>query len=195
MLPSVIIDVLLRFTGLNRHIKYVLYLCLLFGLLTTESMASRDGRLGLTSTGEVHIRLVINQGIQVSNLKDIEISVDTLTSSDIVVTQRFCVRGNTDGLYTMTAFSDRGGSNPFTISSSSGNEISYQLYFRSDLAKSIGDTMKPNVPSRLYQLNNDGVNCNGQDNAEIRLVIPSEQINQASDKEYNGFLNLTVAIE
>lgn len=177
------------------RIKYFVHLCLLVGLFTTESMASRDGRVGPTSTGEVHIRLVINQGIQVSNLKDIEISVDTLTSSDIEVTQSFCVRGNTDGLYSMTAFSDRGGSNPFSISSRSKNEIDYQLYFRSNLAKSVGDQMKPNVPSRLYQLNNDGVNCNGQDNAEIRLVIPAEQINQASDKEYNGFLNLTVAIE
>lgn len=177
------------------HRKFILPLCFIFGFISYESMASRDGRVGATSTGEIHIRLEINQGIQVSNLEDIEITVDTLTSSDVNVSKRFCVRGNTEGLYSMTAFSDRGGSRPFSISSAAQDEIDFKLYFRSDLSRSVGDQLQPNVPSRLYQLNNDGVNCNGQDNAEISLVIPAAQINQARDSEYRGFLNLTVAIE
>lgn len=177
------------------HRKFIFPLYLIFGLFCYESLASRDGRVGATSTGEIHISLKINQGIQVSNLEDIEITVDTLTKSDVIVARRFCIRGNTEGLYSMTAFSDRGGSRPFSMSSASQDEIDFKLYFRSDLSKSIGDQMKPNVPSRLYQLNNDGVNCNGQDNSEIRLVIPAAQINQARDSVYRGFLNLTVAIE
>jgi hypothetical protein len=177
------------------HKKLLFSLSFLFGLFASNSMASQDGQLGPRSTGEIHIRLVINQGIQISNLEDIEILIDTLTRSDVVVTKRFCVRGNTEGLYTMTDFSDRGGSSPFSMSSNSEDEIDFQLYFRSDLSKSIGDEMKPNVPSRLYQLNNNGVNCNGQDNSELRLIIPAAQINQARDHEYRGFLNMTVAIE
>ena len=195
MKPSVIIDASQLFFGLVMRRKHLFPLFLLIGLIASECLASRDGRIGATSTGEIHIRLEINQGIQVSNLEDIEITVNTLTTSDITVAKRFCVRGNTEGLYSMTAFSDRGGSRPFSISSASQDDINFQLYFRSDLSRSVGDQLKPNVPSRLYQLNNDGVNCNGQDNSEIKLVIPAAQINQARDSEYRGFLNLTVAIE
>ena len=59
----------------------------------------------------------------------------------------------------------------------------------------MGDRLLPNIASRQYSLENKGANCDGQNNAEMKLVFPASEINQASDKEYSGFLNLTVAIE
>lgn len=170
-------------------------LLILVGLLALPTHASRDGRPGLTSTGEIVIKLTIKQGIQITNLEDIEITVDTLTSSDVTISKRFCIRSNTDGLYSMTAFSDRGGRSPFSISSATKDEISFELYFRNNLADSFGDQLKPNVPSRQYPMKQAGVNCNGQNNAEVQLIFPANEINRAQDKEYGGFLNLTVAIE
>lgn len=164
-------------------------------LTSSSSYAASDGRLGNNSTGEIQILLIINQGIQISNLQDIEIIINTNAEGDTHISKRFCIRGNTEGSYSMTAFSDRGGSAPFSLSSSNDDQVEFELNFRGDLSNSVGDPLKPNIPSRQYKLNNDGVNCNGQDNAEIELVIPASQINQARDKQYNGYLNLTVAIE
>ncbi len=175
--------------------KLLSSLCVLLGLYASNSMASFDGKPGPSSTGEIHIRLVISQGIQVSNLQDIEVTVSAQSNADVVIRKRFCVSSNVEGLYTITGLSDRGGSSPFSLSSSSGDQIDYQLHFRHNLANSIGDELQPNVPSPIYQLRKSGVNCNGQDNAELGLVIPASEIQQAKDHDYGGFLNLTVAIE
>jgi hypothetical protein len=175
--------------------KHPYILVLAIAMLSGLCHASRDGVVGPTSTGEILIRLVINQGIQISNLEDIDVSIDTQASSDLVIRKRFCVSTNTPGLYTMTAFSDRGGSAPFSLSSNSKDQIDFQLYFRSNLANSIGDQLQPNVPSPRYETDRTGLNCNGQNNAELGLVIPASEINQARGREYKGFLNLTVAIE
>jgi len=175
--------------------KRLLLLCLHMAFFSCYSQASFDDRVGATSTGEILIRLVIKQGIQISNLKDIEINVDTSVTSDVVVSQRFCITSNTDGLYTITGFSDQGGSAPFSISSYSGDQIDFKLYFQDNIANAVGDELIPNVPSPQYQMEQNGVDCNGQNNAELKLLIPSTQINQAKDQEYRGFLNLTVAIE
>jgi hypothetical protein len=159
------------------------------------AIAAVDGQIGDTSSGRVLIRLELNQGIQISNLQDIEISVDGDTREDIVSRHRFCIRGNTGGSYTITAFSDRAGSSPFTLSSAGQNQIGFEIYFRGDLSKQAGDRLLPNVASPRYTLETKGVNCDGQNNAEMNLVFPASEINQASDDEYSGFLNLTVAID
>lgn len=159
------------------------------------TIAAVDGQIGDTSTGRVLIRLELNQGIQISNLQDIEISVDGETAEDVVSRHRFCVRGNTGGNYTITAFSDRAGSSPFTLSSANQNQIGFEIYFRGDLSSQVGDRLLPNIASRQYTLETKGANCDGQNNAEMNLVFPASEINQASDNEYSGFLNLTVAIE
>jgi hypothetical protein len=190
----------------------------MLGVFTSPlAIAALDGQVGDTSSGRVVIRLNLVQGIQISNLRDIEISVSGPTTElasigdeydegwssnqvkfvggDIVSRHQFCVRGNTGGLYTITAFSDRAGSAPFTLFSAEQNQINFEIHFRGDLSKQVGDRLQPNIASRQFSLENRGANCNGQNNAEISLVFPASEINQASDKEYSGFLNLTVAIE
>jgi hypothetical protein len=177
------------------HKKLLTFLGLIMSFTAGPLDASFDGQAGPTSTGEILIRLVISQGIQISNLEDIEIKVSMPVTSDINVRKRFCISSNTDGLYTITGFSDRGGSSPFSITSFSRDQVDFKLYFRSNLANSIGDELIPSVTSRQYQMEKNGVYCNGQDNVELGLVIPASEISEARDKEYRGFLNLTVAIE
>ena len=200
-----------------RFKKLLTALTLLSVVASPVTIAAVDGQIGDTSTGRVVIRLDLIQGIQISNLRDIEISVSGQTTEfaslddeieeglplnqvkyvggDIVSRHRFCVRGNTGGNYTITAFSDRAGSAPFTLFSANNNEIEFEIYFRGDLSKQVGDRLLPNIASRQYSLENRGANCDGQNNAEMSLVFPGSEINQASDSEYSGFLNLTVAIE
>ncbi len=197
--------------------KVLQVLTVLSVITSPMTIAAVDGQIGDTSSGRVVIRLDLIQGIQISNLRDIEISVsgqttelanlsdevdESWTSSqvnfvegDIVSHHQFCVRGNTGGNYTITAFSDRTGSAPFTLFSANQNEIDFEIYFRGNLSKQVSDRLLPNIASRQHSLENKGANCDGQNNAEMSLVFPASEIHQARDKEYSGFLNLTVAIE
>ena len=170
-------------------------LIVLSAITSPMTIAGVDGQIGDTSSGRVVIRLELVQGIQISNLQDIVISVSGQTTEDVVTSHRFCVRGNTGGNYTITAFSDRAGSAPFTLSSTNQNEIGFEIFFRGNLSNQVGDRLLPNIASRQYSLDNRGPNCDGQNNAEMNLLFPASEINQASDREYSGFLNLTVAIE
>jgi hypothetical protein len=170
-------------------------LTVLSAITSPMTIAAVDGQIGDTSSGRVAIRLVLIQGIQISNLQDIEISVSGQTTEDVVTRHRFCVRGNTGGNYTITAFGDRLGSAPFTLASTNQNEIDFEIFFRGDLSKQVGDRLLPNIASRQYSLDNRGANCDGENNAEMNLFFPASELNQASDREYSGFLNLTIAIE
>ncbi len=173
-----------------------LLMFLISGLLAIPlSFAARDGQVGATSTGEIAIRLELNQGIQISNLKDIQINISNQTDEDVIISQRFCVRANQDGRYTIAAEGDGGGSQPFGLFSRDGDKINFELYFRGDLSLDVSDRLYPNVLSREYNLERTGINCDGQNNAELSLRIPVSQINAAISSEYDGFLNLTVAIE
>ena len=180
----------------NVYRQYALVLLLIGGLLLAPfSFSARDGGVGATSTGEIAIRLELNQGIQISNLQDIQINVSNQAEEDIVISQRFCVRANQEGRYTITAVSDASGSQPFSLYSRDQDQINFELYFRGNLSLDVADRLYPNVSSREYNLEKTGINCNGQNNAELSLRMPADQINNASSNEYDGFLNLTVAIE
>ena len=164
-------------------------------LLSFDALAARDGTIGETSTGEISIRLQINQGIQISNLQDISIDVSNQVNKAIEVKQQCCVSASESGRFSIAATPDQTGQAFFSLSSANQETIQYQLYFKGDLNAGVGDQLQPNVSSKQYPLSRNGPNCNGQNNAEIALKIPAEQINQASNPVYNGFLNLTVAIE
>jgi hypothetical protein len=84
-------------------------LSVLSAITSPMAIAAVDGQIGDTSSGRLVIRLDLNQGIQIANLQDIEISVSGQATEDVVTSHRFCVRGNTGGNYTITAFSDQAG--------------------------------------------------------------------------------------
>lgn len=161
-----------------------------------RAKAATDGDLSPLSTGEIVIRLRIEQGIQISQLHDVQLRVNMDTAGgDAVYRERFCVRSNRQTNYRLTAFSDQGGNSPFTLTSPRGDRLRYELAFTGNLSSGVLGRLMPAVPSQTYSVRHSGVNCNGQDNAEIELTIPSSELQAASDSEYTGFLNLSVAIE
>ena len=170
--------------------------CLTLLTLTGFAHGATDGDIGARSTGQVIVRLSIEPGIQITNLKDIQLRVNLdSATSDAVYQQRFCVRGNLLSAYRMTAFSDKGGSTPFTLSSPRGDTLKYQLAFTGNLSSDVLEELLPAVPSQTYTLKHAGIHCDGQDNAEFKLTIPAAELQTARDSEYAGFLNLTVGIE
>jgi hypothetical protein len=177
--------------------KFKFYLPMLLGtLLPLSGHAATDGRPGLHSTGQIFIRLQFFQSVQVSNLKDIELEVDDdMLRNGIETTQEFCIRGSKNGYYRLVANSDRGGSTPFSLHGDSGENVNFSLYFNGDMRSNVLEPMTPGIPSQNYQVQSNGVDCNGEDNAAIAIQIPAEQLRDKSDQIFSGYLNLTVAIE
>ena len=135
-------------------------------LLSVNVLAARDGEIGETSSGEISIRLQINQGIQISNLQDINIDISNQANKDIEVKQQFCVSANESGRFSIAATPDQTGQAFFSLSSANQETIQYQLYFKGDLNAGTGDQLQPNVSSKQYPLSRNGPNCNGQNNAK-----------------------------
>lgn len=168
--------------------------------------AAQDGRPGLTSTGNLVVSIRIERGIvvtaenagtdpQVSNLSDIEIGVAGIATDDIVSTERICVSGKPGERYTVTAFSDLGGSAPFTVANDEGDQIEFEVYFNGDLSKVVGVPLQPGVPSQSFAVQSTGLNCNGQVNAELKVFVPAAEVRAAPPSTYAGFLTLNVAVE
>lgn len=164
--------------------------------LATAAQGATDGALGRQSTGDILVRLKIDQGIQITRLSDIHLRVHMASAqSHAVFSQRFCVRSNLDAFYRLTAFSDQGGASPFTLTSPTGDALRYWLAFTGDLDTDVLAQLEPDVPSQAYRVRASGVDCDGEPNAEIRLTIPASELLRARDSEYAGFLQLSVAIE
>ena len=164
--------------------------------LVSVAEGARDGSFDRESHGEIVIRLKIEPGIQISQLRDIQLRVDMATANtNAVYSQRICIRSNLQANYRLTAFSDQGGSTPFTLSSPRGDTLRYWLYFSGNLVSGVLGELHPAVPSQVYRVQSNGANCNGQNNAELKLTIPASELMEARDSEYAGFLNLSVAIE
>lgn len=170
-------------------------LCCLLGA-ASWGQAATDGRVGATSTGQIFIRLQFNQSVQVDNLKDIELVVDdSMLTDGITTTQVFCVRGSQSGYYRLVAASDRGGAMPFSLRGDNEENVAYSLYFNGRLASNVLEPMHPGVPSQNYPVQSNGVACNGQDNAEIAIYIPANELRNRNSQVFSGYLNLTVAVE
>lgn len=164
-------------------------------LFCMPALAATNGEVGTQSTGRVLIQLTIKQSVQITNLEDIEIVVDEDTGHDVVASRPFCVRGNKGGQYSLMASNSQGGSSEFALTSMTNDTVDFELYFSGELGDQVGDRLLPNDPSPTYTITNSDPNCDGDDNAELRLVIPSSNINNALDEEYRGSLYLTVATE
>ncbi|UCE90438.1 MAG: hypothetical protein JSW10_06405 [Pseudomonadota bacterium] len=185
----------------------------LFVVITLAALASlsgayaaQDGQVGSTSVGTIVLTVDLNRGLtvaaeqgagesQISSLADIEITVPGTADGDIVRQQRFCVSGNQGERYRLSAFSDIGGSAPFTVSSEAGHKLEFDVQFNGDLVSPVGEPLRPGVPSRSYAVNNSGVNCNGAVNAELTVVLPAATVRGAPGGRYSGFLTLSVAVE
>lgn len=165
-------------------------------LFSSVGHTASDGRPGATSTGQIFIRLEFSQSVQVTNLKDIELVVENdMLVEGIETTQRFCVRGSKSGYYRLVANGDRGGSAPFSLTGEGGETVAFNVFFNGNIRGNVLEPMTPGIPSQNYPVQSSGAYCNGEDNAEMAIHIPAQELQSKSNQVFSGYLNLTVAVE
>lgn len=147
------------------------------------------------STATTTITLAIEPNIQISNVSDLVIDV-TDRSKDVEIEESICVRGNTGGRYSVTASATDGGNAPFQLQSEKGDNINYQVYFRSDLKLSGSkDQLIPGQRSPYYDVQSESRDCNGDDTAAFIIIVTAAEMREAEAGIYTGLLGITASVQ
>ncbi|TQV85132.1 hypothetical protein FKG94_02785 [Exilibacterium tricleocarpae] len=162
---------------------------LLLCFLASTGGAAIQGETGLTSVGQIVIRLNLEPFYQISRLDDIVLRV-TDFESPIRHREGLCIRGPRNSTYTITTDSEAGSS--FTVGDGAGNSIPYQVFFYEDIQQTNADQLQVEQRSRPYAIRDSGVDCDGRDNSAIEIFIDAEDLRNAEYGIYNGVLVLTV---
>ena len=163
-------------------------------VLVCPLFSAQDGTEGVTSTGSIGVRLSINQGIQVVNLSDIDLSTDRSSlRQDLTFESEFCIRGKIGALYKVTTSSNLRDANGFALVGDAGDSLNYQLIFRNDLVNGAEETLNPNSVSKTYTITESTNSCSTGNSASITVIFDREDVANAVSEEYSG--TIFVAIE
>ena len=148
-----------------------------------------QGETGLTSTGQLVLRLNLQPSYQISRIDDIVLQV-TDFDNPIRYREELCIRGPRNSTYTITSESEVG--NRFELNDGAGNSIPYQVFFYNDIQQTNADQLLLEQRSRPYPVRDSGIDCDGRDNAAVEIFIEAEDLRNADYGIYNGVLVLTV---
>ncbi len=155
------------------------------------------------SSTQSNISLQMDDAIQISGLDDL--NFNTWTSGRAMQrTDRFCVYRRGSGSYQMTisagaalgAVDVASGATSFYVESSNADTIPYRVRF-SDTRNGAFTHRNVAINTPITGLTGDPAssNCNGGENARVRVVLTRNNLRQAKPGSYAGTLYLTVAPE
>lgn len=167
--------------------------CLL--LAATPALAAIQGELAdAESTAVTTITLTLEPHIRISSVSDIVLEVAD-RSQDVSFEERICVRGNVGSRYSIIAAGQDGGQSPFRLAMDSGENLSYEVFFRGDLSQTTSDMLAPGEASPFYRMQSGVQDCDGDETAAFTIVFRADDLRPAKPGVYSGFLTLTVAAE
>lgn len=159
-----------------------------------KTNAAQDGEMGVESTGSIQISLKIEQGVQITDLEDWDLTVSRDNSgSDYQFVKDFCVRGTVGSRIAVTAWTNSVVGNQFALSSSDNEPMPFQLEFNPEIATGQFEEISPINGSNVYTIGSLN-NCNAGNNSEIRIVFDEEDIMSAESLEFAGDLFITVEL-
>jgi len=176
-----------RLKSLNRTLLLGLTGLYLAG--SSNSFAAIQGEEGLTSTGQIVVRLAFQPSYQISRVDDIILQVSDFDQS-VKHKERLCIRGPKNSSYTITAASET--TNRFALENGAGGTIPYKVTFYDSLSKNTPDRLYPEEQSRSYAITDTNRDCDGQDNTAVEISIEAEDLKNAEAGIYDGVLLLTV---
>jgi|SaaInlV_100m_DNA_5_1039725.scaffolds.fasta_scaffold10551_1 hypothetical protein len=162
--------------------------------ISAYSLAAQDGELGFESTGSVFVSLRIEQGVQITDLEDWDLTVSRdNVGSDYEFVKDFCVRGTVGSRIAVTAWTDTVVGNQFALSSDDNEAMPFSLEFNPEIASGQFEEISPNDGSSVYSITSYN-NCSTGNNSEIRIVFDEEDIMSATSLEFAGDLFITVEL-
>ena len=177
-----------------RYFFYKLFLaillsCCLMLIKLPAGIAAIQGEAGPSSSGQILLRFKINPSYQISRVDDIVIEVSNINKT-VTYKERLCIRGPKNSGFAITAKSEQ--KNRFAVLSSDGDIIPFNVFFYKNLSDQTPDRLHPSIRSKSYKTNNNALNCNGEDNSAVEIVILPEHLKHAKVGDYYGVLILTV---
>lgn len=148
-----------------------------------------QGSAGNGSEAQILLRFTFNPSYQISRVDDIVIEVSNLDET-VTHKERLCIRGPVNSNYTITANTEQ--YNIFAVQDNTGNLIPFQVYFYKTLNTPTPDRLLPGQRSKAYEITQTKMNCDGEDNSAIEVLIEPKYLKEAKVGEYNGVLVLTV---
>ncbi len=163
-------------------------------LISPAVFSAQDGAMGLTSTGSIAISLKIDQGVQITDLEDWDLTVSRDNSgSDFEFVKDFCVRGTIGSRIVVTAWTNTVVGNQFALTSAENEPLAFQLEFNPEIATGQFEEISPIEGSSVYTIDSFN-NCSAGNNSEIRIVFDDEDIMSAESLEFAGDLFITVEL-
>jgi hypothetical protein len=170
------------------------YFLLLMLFAVASVNAAEQGEWGETSTAYTTIQISILPNILITDVTDIVLDINDRTQ-DVVFTQEFCVVGNTNADYVLTASGAAGEGSPFELVGEDGSVLPYQFSFNGDLAQPVDVPLDAGIESAPYELDNVGLDCNGAPNARFSITFRSEDLVLSPAGLFTGAVSLTVATQ
>ena len=170
--------------------------CFLVALSLTavNAHSAEQGEWGETSTAYTTIQISILPNILITDVTDIVLDINDRTQ-DVVFTQEFCVVGNTNADYVLTASGAAGEGSPFELIGEDNSVLPYEFSFNGDLAQPVDVPLESGIESAPYELENVGLDCNGSPNARFSVTFKSEDLILSSAGLFSGAVSLTVATQ
>lgn len=156
--------------------------------------AAEQGEWGETSTAYTTIQISILPNILITDVTDIFLDINDRTQ-DVVFTQEFCVVGNTNSDYMLTASGAAGENSPFELIGEDNSVLPYEFSFNGDLAQPVDVPLESGIQSTPYTLENVGADCNGSPNARFSVTFRSEDLVLSPAGLFSGAVSLTVATQ
>lgn len=175
-----------------KHLPAILTIAC--GLASMQIFAAENGTLGEESSGYVSISLKIEQGVQITNLENWDLTVSrNEAGSDYQFVRDFCVQGTIGSRISVSAHTSIIVGNRFALSSEDNEAMPFVLEFNPRIASGEFEEVAPNNGSSVYSISSFN-DCNAGNNSEIRIVFEEEDIMSATSFEFAGDLFLTVEL-
>jgi hypothetical protein len=157
----------------------------------SNAFAATQGTLGATSTGSLNITLTIDQLVQISALNDIALGNYT-GGANMTGFDDLCVYSNIGG-YQITATGDDGSGGTAFQLIGAGATIPYAVEWADAAGAATGDAMTSGTVLTNQSGNLTTPNCDGGNNARVRVTVNSTDLAAAPAQAYLGVLTLVVA--
>lgn len=168
---------------------------LLVTLLFNSSLqAAEDGDIGTTSSGQLTIRLFIDEGVQIANLNDVvvETTRDSV-SGNLTLDEEFCIKGTVGSQFQIETSTNVLGGSQFALVGDQGDALNYRVVFNAAFAGSTSEQLQPNTPSQIYTVD-QFYDCTTENNVSVDVIFEEADILSSLSIEYTGILFITVQL-